>query len=52
MPRLVLIDRVRHHEVMFGLVLIPLLAVVALAVYVYGADSRIDDVTRRRGYNG
>jgi hypothetical protein len=36
---------------MFGLVLIPVLAVVALLVYVYGADSRIDDVARRRGFH-
>jgi len=37
---------------MFGLVLIPVLAFVALAVYAYGADSRIDDVDRRRRFNG
>jgi hypothetical protein len=42
---------VRHHEVMFALILIPLLAFVALAIYVYGADSRVDDVARRRGLN-
>ena len=45
-------DSVRHYEVMFGLVLIPVLALVALAVYAYGADSRIDDVARRRHFNG
>ena len=41
-----------HHEVMFGLILIPVLAFVALAVYAYGADSRIDDVARRRHFKG
>ena len=41
-----------HHGVMFGLILIPVLAFVALAVYAYGADSRIDDVARRRRFNG
>jgi hypothetical protein len=41
-----------HHGDMFGLVLIPVLALVALAVYAYGADSRIDDVDRRRRFNG
>jgi hypothetical protein len=43
---------VGHHEVMFALILIPVLAFVALAVYAYGADSRIDDVARRRHFNG
>jgi hypothetical protein len=37
---------------MFGLVLIPLVAFVALAVYAYGADSRIDEIDRRRHFNG
>ena len=41
-----------HHEVVFALILIPVLAFVALAVYAYGADSRIDDVARRRHFNG
>jgi hypothetical protein len=39
-----------HHEAMFALILIPVLALVGLAIYVYGADSRIDDVARRRGF--
>ena len=42
----------RHHGVMLGLILIPVLAFIALAVYAYGADSRIDDVDRRRRFNG
>ncbi len=41
-----------HHAVMFALIVIPVLAFVALAVYAYGADSRIDDVARRRNFNG
>ena len=43
---------VLHNEVMFALILIPILALVGLAIYAYGADSRIDDVARRRGFNG
>ena len=42
---------VGHDGVVFALILIPVLALVALAVYAYGADSRIDDVARRRGFN-
>jgi hypothetical protein len=41
----------RHHGVMFALILIPLVALVALAIYAYGVDSRVDDVARRRGFN-
>jgi hypothetical protein len=36
---------------MFALILIPVLALIGLGIYVYGADSRIDDVARRRGFN-
>jgi hypothetical protein len=42
---------VGHDGVVFALILIPVLALVALAVYAYGADSRIDDVARRRGFD-
>jgi hypothetical protein len=45
-------DMLGHHEVVLALIVIPVLAFVALAVYVYGADSRIDDVARRRHFNG
>ena len=45
-------ELVVHYEPMFGLILIPVLVFVALAVYAYGADSRIDDVSRRRRFNG
>jgi hypothetical protein len=38
---------------MFGLLLIAVVVVlVPLAAYAAGADSRIDDVARRRRYNG
>jgi hypothetical protein len=43
---------VGHHWPMFALILLPVLAFVALVVYAYGADSRIDDVARRRHFNG
>lgn len=48
-----LIELVVHHEDMFGLILIALLLVVVgvLAVFA-GADSRVDDVARRRRYSG
>jgi hypothetical protein len=35
---------------MFALVFIPIVAVAAYVVYAYGADSRVDDVARRRGF--
>ena len=47
-----LIEALGHHAVMFALIVIPVFAFVALAVYAYGADSRIDDVARRRNFNG
>ena len=47
-----LIDLTRHHWVMLALILIPVVAIAAFLVYALGADSRIDDVTRRRGFNG
>ena len=37
---------------MFALVFIPIVAVAALLVYALGADSRIDEVARRRGFHG
>jgi hypothetical protein len=37
---------------MFALVFIPFVAVAALLVYAMGADSRIDEVARRRGFHG
>jgi hypothetical protein len=41
----------RHHEVVFALALIPAVALVVLAIYACGADSRIDEVARRRRFN-
>ena len=40
-----------HDEGMFALALIPILGLVVLAIYACGADSRIDEVARRRGFN-
>jgi hypothetical protein len=37
---------------MFGLILIFLIVALAPLAYVAGADSRIDEVARRRRYNG
>jgi hypothetical protein len=42
----------RHHKGMTALIIIPVVAIAALLVYAMGADSRIDDVARRRGFNG
>ena len=50
--RVVLIEFVRHHEVMFGYVIITFVLLVGLFAVLGGADSRSDDVMRRRGYNG
>jgi hypothetical protein len=36
---------------MLALVLIPVIAIAALLIYALGADSRIDEVARRRGYH-
>jgi hypothetical protein len=41
-----------HHEAMFGLILIAFIVVAAPLAYAIGADSRIDDVARRRRFNG
>ena len=38
-------------RVMFALIFIPIVAVAALLVYAMGADSRIDDVARRREFH-
>ena len=47
-----LIDIAMHHEVMFGYILIALIVVLVPLAYVSGADSRVDDVARRRRYHG
>jgi len=40
-----------ENKAMFALILIPLVVFVVLAICLYGADSRIDEVARRRGLN-
>ena len=42
----------RHNEVMLGVVFLTLLPVLGLLAIVAGVDSRVDDVARRRRYNG
>jgi hypothetical protein len=41
-----------HHWGVLALILIPIVAIAALLVYAIGADSRIDEVARRRGFHG
>ncbi|MBM2823539.1 MAG: hypothetical protein HW413_2285 [Thermoleophilia bacterium] len=41
-----------HHEDMFGVILLALLLVLGPLAVASGVDSRIDDVARRRRYNG
>jgi hypothetical protein len=48
----VLIDLTMHHEVMFALIVIAFIVLLAPLAYVAGADSRVDDVARRRRYSG
>jgi hypothetical protein len=45
-------EYVGHHEYMFGVIILTLLLVVGLLAVVAGVDSRVDDVARRRRYNG
>ena len=47
-----LIDLAMHHEVMFGFILIAAIVALVPLAYVSGADSRVDDVARRRRYHG
>jgi hypothetical protein len=37
---------------MFGVIFLMLIIALAPLAYVAGADSRIDDIARRRRYNG
>ena len=46
-----LIDGACHREDMFALMLIPIVVIAAFLVYALGADSRVDDVARRRGFH-
>ena len=47
-----LIEVVGHHEVMVGLIFIVLIVLLVPLAYVAGADSRVDEVARRRRFHG
>ena len=47
-----LIELVPHHGGMFGLILIALLVVMGPLAVIAGADSRVDEIARRRRYSG
>ena len=47
-----LIELSRHHEGMVGLIFIALIVLLVPLAYVAGADSRVDDVARRRRFHG
>jgi hypothetical protein len=49
---LVLMDVIGHHEGMVGLIVIALIVLLVPLAYVAGADSRVDDVARRRRFHG
>jgi hypothetical protein len=42
----------QHYEDMFGVIFLGILLVLGLLAVVAGVDSRVDDVARRRRYNG
>jgi hypothetical protein len=48
----VLIDVLVDNVVMFAFIVIAFVLVVGVLAVVAGADSRIDDVARRRRYQG
>ena len=50
-PRLVLIDTVEDNRTMFIYIVIAFLLVVGQLAVILGADSRIDDVARRRPHS-
>ena len=45
-----LIYEIGDNRVMFGIVLIAVLVLVAVLAPLYGVDSRLDDIARRRGF--
>ena len=45
-------DVVGHNEGMVGLIVIALIVLLVPLAYVAGADSRVDDVARRRRFHG
>jgi hypothetical protein len=48
----VLIEERDHHEFMFGFFLVVAIVLLAPIAYFAGADSRVDEVERRRRYDG
>jgi hypothetical protein len=48
----VLIDLGSDDGVMFGVILLALILLAAPLAYAIGVDSRVDDVARRRRFNG
>jgi hypothetical protein len=48
----VLIDISGHHEGMVGVIFIALIVLLVPLAYIAGADSRVDDVARRRRFHG
>jgi hypothetical protein len=48
----VLIEERGHHELMLGFLLVAAIVLLAPIAYFAGADSRVDEVERRRRYNG
>ena len=47
-----LMNSCRDNESMFGVIFLTLLLVIGLLAVVAGVDSRVDDVARRRRYQG
>jgi hypothetical protein len=47
-----LIDRTGDNMPMFGLIFLSLIVALAPHAYIAGADSRIDEIARRRRFNG
>lgn len=47
-----LIEAYGHDEVMLGYILIAVIVAFLPLAYLAGADSRIDEVDRRRRYHG
>ena len=41
-----------HHVGMTGIIFIALIAAFLALAYLRGADSRVDEIARRRRYNG
>jgi hypothetical protein len=52
LSRLALIKGAAHHESMFGFILIAAIVLLAPIAYFAGAESRVDEVERRRRYSG